>query len=67
MRILNSRTRNRSIRFYCTNCGCKFEADEGEYGISGHESYVNNKLRSVEYTARCDCPVCGMLVTKRLI
>ena len=67
MKILESRTRDSSIIFYCTNCGCKFKADEGEYGISGHRSYVNNKLLSLEYIARCDCPVCGALVTKRLI
>lgn len=37
-------------RFKCSNCGCVFEADKGEYKVGSHynETYYY-----------CPCPDCG--------
>ena len=44
-------------RFECRNCGCIFEAEEGEYkhGQQYNEDYYY-----------CDCPYCGDVTSKTI-
>lgn len=42
------------IRFYCSNCGCVFECEKGEY------TYYSDQRNSDYYTAKC--PTCGKRV-----
>lgn len=55
------------IIFTCDNCACKFEANQREYKTELRKITINNDYNYWTHIAKCDCPVCGALVTKRLI
>ena len=55
------------IVFTCGNCACKFEANQREYKTELRKITINNDYSYWTHIAQCDCPVCGVLVTKRLI
>ena len=55
MRILKSEKELGAIVFTCQNCGCKFEADNHEYIVTG-SAYIDNVLGCLR--VKCICPRC---------
>lgn len=44
--------------FECDNCGCRFEAEKGEYVASGQMEVIHDGLPNY----KCECPCCGVTV-----
>lgn len=42
----------------CSNCGCVFEAEKGEYKPSSQMEVIHDGLDNY----KCDCPCCGITV-----
>lgn len=50
-----------SMSFECRFCGCEFTAEKGEYSIlSMYSNWANASPSVIGYSARCECPECGM-------
>lgn len=49
--LVPGKERNATRKFGCINCGCIFEADEGEYRITQKDGYS------------CICPCCGKVAS----
>ena len=44
----------RPMQFKCSNCGCEFEAEQGEYKYGGIQYNITYWV--------CNCPTCGYTV-----
>ena len=51
--------------FKCSNCGCEFEAFEGEYKLNSELAnlYILGCPNLMKYV--CECPACGRAVYNR--
>lgn len=57
--IVEGEIPKKTKRFKCGNCGCEFEADEGEYKTTDQMTYFDD---GTEW--RCECPCCRKTVYK---
>lgn len=64
MKILEYDSSN--IVFTCSNCGCKFKANQREYKTELRKITINNDYNYWTHIAKCDCPVCTSLVAEIL-
>lgn len=56
MKILKPGNKARSLKFVCSDCGCKYRADEKEYTITDIAIYRDG---TIVKTYECACPYCN--------
>lgn len=59
---------NQSMNFVCHFCGCEFTAENGEWSIiSIYSDWASAQAAplscSIGFTAKCECPECGLECT----
>ena len=45
-------------KFICTNCGCIWEAEKGEYNVTSYLGMMHDGLKAYSM----NCPCCGAFV-----
>ena len=57
--LVEGKIPKKTKRFKCGNCGCEFEADEGEYKNADQWAYLHDGIE-----CQCECPCCHKMVYK---